>query len=360
MQNHWLAYFFFLLFPFSQINAQTILQQGTVHYRMSSTNSSGVADTVNLSILFSPDAAVWSRNSPQEPGSGEFLVLNYPLGQSQGFVYMDGDTIPTVVKNINNDLGNARRYKLKVSETDKKTILGYSCKHFVCTPKDGSKKSNIISGWMTDKIKTKAVPVIDLYNQLPGFPLEVSLEDSRSGETILFEANHISLLDTSLLRNYQNYIGWTATSRSDAVQRAAQDFYNDTTVRLEIPIPSDWTIVEYTSQDIYLRNDALKATVRFRRKLPKTDEDIELQLEKLVVQSSSYLQDVLRLPVPTLKGLFFLDQPNMQRTWRYSNAKNYVFRDYFNGQNPYDYFPLAELVETHRAFLMQDILYNGS
>ncbi|MCY7330570.1 MAG: hypothetical protein LH618_18610, partial [Saprospiraceae bacterium] len=55
--------------------------------------------------------------------------------------------------------------------------------------------------------------------------------------------------------------------------------------------------------------------------------------------------------------LSFQDRPALQRTWRYSNARNYIFRLYFNGQNPYDYFPLADLVEMQRAFLIKDVLY---
>lgn len=357
MRNHLLIYLFLSIPPLSQLNAQTTLKQGMVHYRMSSTASPDAPDTTSLLLLFSTDAAALSLTTSQDPGSGTFLVLNYKLGQSQGFLYADGDTTPTALTYLTPDPNTAKKYNLKRSSVGEKKILGYPCTYFILTPKGGDKKTDRISGWITDRIKTKAVPVTELQNQLPGFPLEISLRDGSSGATILFEADQISLLDTVLLQKYRAYMQSAATPKAEILRQATQAFYNDTIGRLQIPILPGWTVMENNNRKIYLRHDGFKATVRLQRRMYANKEDLEPQLEKVVVQSGSYLQDVLRLPVPALETISFQDLPALQRTWHYSNAKNYIFRLYFNGQNPYDYFPLADLVEVQRAFLLKDVLY---
>jgi len=357
MQNLLFLYLFLSILPLSPLNAQAPLQQGTVHYRISSGASPNATDTTSLLLLFSTDAAALSITTSQDPGSGTFLVLNYKLGQSQGFLYANGDTTPTALTYITPDPSTAKRYNLKLSSVSEKKILGYPCTYFILTPKGGNKKLDRISGWITDRIKTKAVPVTELQNQLPGFPLELSLRDGSSEATILFEADQISPLDTALLQKYCAYMQAAGIPKAEVARQATQAFYNDTTGRLRIPVLPGWAVVENTNWETYLRNDALKATVRLQRRMFTNKEDLEPQLEKVVVQGSRYLQDVLRLPVPAFEGLSFQDRPALQRTWRYSNARNYIFRLYFNGQNPYDYFPLADLVEMQRVFLLKDVLY---
>ncbi len=345
-------YFSLFLLSLSRLHAQVSLQQGTVHYRM--TSSTG--DTASLVLHFSPALAVLSASSAQDLVSGTFLIWDYQQEQSQGFIYADGDTSSTALNALSPDAAVEKRYKREITK-EKKTIAGYVCTRFILVPKGRKKSADRITGWYTAQIKTQAGPVPNLNHEMPGFPLEISLRDSRSGGTVLFTADRISKLDTSVLGAYGSYMQRASRPKPDAARRAELAFYQDSSVRLQMPVLPGWKIAAQTYQTLTLRHDGWKAILRLQRRAPAGDVEVAPQLEKVVMESGNYLQDVLHLPLPAMTTLTFRDQPAMQRVWHYSNGRNYIFQTYSREQNPYNYFPLTELVELQRAFLIKDVVY---
>ncbi|MEO6039610.1 MAG: hypothetical protein ABIQ93_14445 [Saprospiraceae bacterium] len=354
MRNRLLLYLSFFTLP---LNAQNILRQATVHYHVSSSTSPASTDSISLHLYFAPGMGVLSMTRSQEPNAGTFLVLNYESGQSQGFLYANGDTTSAAQVSLYQDMPVEKQYTLQLSAREKKTILGYTCTHFDLIPKRQKKTADRISGWITDRIKTKAVPVTDLYNELPGFPLEVSLRDGSSGATILFTADQVAPLDSGLLEAYRRHVQRAALPKRDVAKQVYAAFERDSTVRLAMPVPPDWTVLENNYRELSLEHKGFKARLQLRRHAPKLNAEVEAQLENLVDRSGSYLRDALHLPVAPLDAFAFREQPAVQRIWRYPNARNYIFHTYPQEQNPYDYFPLTELVEVQRAFLLKDVLY---
>jgi len=360
--------FAILCLPISlTIKGQNVLESGVVSFKIARPELMDSANTETLICFFGASTSVQHSFPANKEGIALTLLdlkdrkhINVIVTPEDTFALNFSFDTSRFDKPLNKD------FKTKFKQKKTKHILGYECSFFSVSPVKNSLIPFKLEAWVTNQIQTKHLPeILGLFDvKWPGFPLEIMINDIQTDSGVAMKAEWVRLLGDSLLTLKKEEVlnlwkGYTDRHKNDLQARRKliekeYAFRADTSITLSIQVDTLWEVVEIKPQMITLECKSLAARCYISREAELHPKEAEQQMTDLLFYNQNYLV-VLESPSPPIETIMFRGKVAKQQIWNFHNQAILEHHIYPKEHNPFNLFPMENLVIRKCVFNVQDI-----